>query len=152
MKYIDLESLKLNELVALLNECEVRTHLIQHDLYDEKSAQDWINSKLEINSLKGCYVRAIEIEGKLVGWCGIQPDDFGHEIAIVLQKNSWGVGATVFKDLMAKAQKMGLKEVALNLLNSRPKYVSLSRLASRVETRNVHGGCFTTYYISVPDA
>lgn len=150
MKYIDLESIKLNELVALLNECEVRTHLIQHDLFDAKSAQGWINSKLEINSLKGCYVRAIEIEGKLVGWCGIQPDDYCHEIAIVLQKSSWGVGGLVFKDLMTKAQEMGLKEVVLNLLNSRPKYESLSRLANRVETRNVHGGCFRTYYISVP--
>lgn len=147
MKFVDLKSINLDRLVAFLNENDIRAHLIKHALYDTQTAQEWVNSKLALDALEGCYVRAIEVDGSLAGWCGIQPDDSVYEIAIVLQKSCWGMGIPVFRQLLEIAKKMGHKEVVLNLLDSRPQYESLRRLASKVETRHIHGGCFTTYHI-----
>jgi len=42
----------------------------------------------------------VSIGGILAGCCGIQPDDNGFEIAIVIAKEFWGFGLSIFQEVM----------------------------------------------------
>lgn len=99
--------------------------------------------------LPGCRVRALVIDGALVGWCGIQPDGEGVEIAIVIAKAGWGAGIAIFKEMMGWARSMGHREVLFHLLDTRPAYRFLARRSTRVKKTTLSGRGFTTYYLSV---
>lgn len=135
--------------LSIVNEASLRKHLIEHKPFTANSIREWVNQKLEIDALEGCCVRAIYIGGVLAGWCGIQPDDRGFELAIVLSQRYWGKGISVFKTLMRWAGELGHAEIVFHLLDSRPEYKALSRLASKVQKTQWSGRYFTTYYVPV---
>ena len=108
-----------------------------------------MDEKRRIDGLPGCRVRAVLIDGALVGWCGLQPDEEGIEIAIVIARAGWGRGLAIFNEMMGWARSMGHQEVVFHLLGTRPLYKSLARCATRVTKRTLSGHTFTTYYFSV---
>ena len=89
------------------------------------------------------------MDGKLEGWCGIQPDDHGFELAIVLSQRAWGLGIAVFRILMGWASEFGHTEVVFHLLGSRPKYRSLARMARKVHQSELLRRRFITYHLLV---
>ncbi|MDM5131107.1 GNAT family N-acetyltransferase [Aeromonas piscicola] len=137
------------DFLPLVNDETVRKHLIDHPPFDAASVRVWMDDKIRIDALPGCRVRAIIIDGALVGWCGIQPDDEGVEIAIVIAKAGWGVGIAIFKEMIGWARNMGHQEIIFHLLSSRPEYRSLARRSIRVKKTTLSGSGFTTYYLSV---
>ncbi len=80
------------DFLPLVNDETVRKHLIDHPPFDAASVRVWMDDKIRIDMLPGCRVRALVIDGALVGWCGIQPDGEGVEIAIVIATAGWGGG------------------------------------------------------------
>ena len=88
--------------MAVLNEMFLRTHLGDHPYFDLASLQLWMEDKIKLDAIEGCCVRAVYIGGVLAGWCGIQPDDKGFEIAIVISQRFWGFGIPVFKTPMRR--------------------------------------------------
>ncbi len=149
IQYLNLNDINTKELIELLNEDSVRTHLIDHPYFDEAGIKDWINVKNQTDSLEGCRVRAVAIGGTLAGWCGIQPDENGYEIAIVLSKRFWGSGIQIFKTLMEWARQLGHKEVLFHLLESRREYHTLASHAKRVQKSRLLGRNFTTFFFAV---
>lgn len=139
------------DFIALLNEDSLRTHLIDHPYFDDSSFQVWMEDKIQINALPGCRVRAVYIGDVLAGWCAIQPDNEGYEIAIVISKNFWGFGIPIFKTLLRWANELGHKEVLFHLLDSRPEYKALAKMSTKVNKTKLAGRCFTTYYISLDE-
>jgi hypothetical protein len=89
------------------------------------------------------------VDGQLAGWCGIQPDEEGAELAIVMTQNFWGKGISVFKQLMIWADELGHSEIVFHLLDSRPRYQALNKMASKVKKTQRLGHDFTSYYLSV---
>jgi len=108
-----------------------------------------MNEKIEIESLEGCRIRAVFINGDLVGWCGIQQDNNGFELAIVISQKFWGFGIPIFKTLMLWAKELGHKEVLFHLLDSRPEYKALKKTSTKTNKTELLGRFFTTYYFSV---
>ena len=151
IKFESLERVDPDDLMALLNQHALRVHLVDHDYFDSRSIRAWISDKLEIDSSKGCRVRAVTIDGALAGWCGIQPDEQGFELAIVLAKEFWGFGLSIYKTMMMWANELGHKQVLFHLLDSRPEYKALRKLAVQVCKTELMGRCFTTYYFPVPN-
>ncbi len=139
----------VGDFLSVVNDQTVRKHLIDHPPFDAASVRIWMDDKMRIDMLPGCRVRAVLIDGVLVGWCGIQPDDDGVEIAVVIAKAGWGTGIAIFKDMMGWARQMGHKEVMFHLLSTRPEYRALTKRATRVQKTTLSGRHFTTYYISV---
>lgn len=137
------------QLLIVVNEDELRTHLVNHEYFDSDTIREWMAEKIRISSLAGCRIRAVYIAGELAGWCGIQPYESGFEIAIVLSKRFWGHGIRIFKTVMRWALALGHDEIVFHLLDSRPEYKSLRKLAKKVEKTNLMDRVFTTYYISV---
>jgi len=151
VNFVHFKDVDPEDWLPVVNEQDLRKHLIHHENFTSSSIREWINDKLEIDSLVGCRIRAIYIDGSLAGWCGIQPDDNNFELAIVLSQQFWGAGIPIFKALMLWVKELGHQEVVFHLLDSRPEYKSLINLSSRICKTQLLGRCFTSYYISVND-
>lgn len=149
IEYLSFDQVDPEDFLKVLNEDSLRTHLIDHPFFDAISLQSWIESKVNVDATQGCRIRAVHIDGVLAGWCGIQPDENGFEIAIIISQKFWGVGIPIFKTLMHWANKMGHEEVVFHLLESRPEYKSLNRISSKVQRTELLGRHFTTYHIPV---
>lgn len=137
------------DFLGVVNEDSLRTHLIDHPYFDVASLQAWIEDKIKVDAVQGCRIRAVYIGGVLAGWCGIQPDDNGFELAIVISQKFWGFGIPIFKVLMCWANEMGHKEILFHLLESRPEYKALNRISTKVHKTEQLGRCFTSYHVPV---
>ena len=149
IEYLSLQAVVPKDLMSVLNEDSLRAHLIDHPHFDITNIQAWIEDKIEADALPGCRVRVIYIGGVLAGWCGIQPDDYGFEIAIVISQRFWGSGIPIFKTLMLWADELGHKEVLFHLLDTRREYKALAKMATKVHRTQLLGRSFTTYHLSV---
>lgn len=149
IEYRVFNRVKPEELLAIVNEDSLRTHLINHPYFDANSLKAWMADKIEIDSTIGCRVRAVYIGGELAGWCGIQPDDNGFEIAIVISQRFWGFGITIFKTLMSWASDLGHREILFHLLESRREYKALNKMSTKVQKSYLAGRNFTTYHLAV---
>lgn len=149
LEFLSFNQINPEDLMIVVNEDSLRTHLIDHPYFDATSIQAWIEDKIRTDLIQGCRIRAVFIGGTLAGWCGIQPDDNGFELAIVISQRFWGCGISIFKTLMCWAEELGHKETLFHLLESRPRYKALSKIARKVDKTELADRSFTTYYISV---
>lgn len=149
LSYQPLDRADTQQLLAILNKSDVRDHLIEHALFNEQSLTQWIRQKQNIDSQAQYLVQAVYVDQVLAGWCGLQPDDDGVELAIVLDPRFWGVGPRVFQQLLAWAKQCGHKEVLFHLLDSRKAYPALARRAIRRQQSQLLGRQFLTYYFAV---
>lgn len=149
IEYVTFDQVYPDDFLPVLNDEVLRLHLIAHCYFDSVSIREWMDGKLQSESISGCRVRAVYIDGVLAGWCGIQPDDNGFEIAIVISQKFWGFGISIFKTLMCWAKELGHSEVIFHLLETRPEYMYLKRKATKVRKSELLGRKFTTYWISV---
>ncbi|WP_281559960.1 N-acetyltransferase [Thalassomonas sp. RHCl1] len=149
IEYLTFEQVDPKNLMDIVNEDSLRAHLIHHPYFDITSIQTWIEDKIETDALRGCRIRVVSIDGALAGWCGIQPDENGFEIAIVISQKFWGAGIPIFKTLQCWAGELGHKEVLFHLLDTRREYKALAKMATKVCRTQLLGRSFTTYYFSV---
>lgn len=149
IEYINPGEANSSDFMTLLNKQKIREHLIEHELFDESTTNEWLNSKIKIDSSPGCKVRAILINQKLAGWCGIQLEGDKYEIAIVLDDNYWGLGKIIFSEIMSWAKEIGHKTICIHLLNTRPEYRFLKKMSTNVYKSELLGRKFTTYELEV---
>ncbi len=149
IEYFKFDEVSPEGLMRVVNEESLRAHLVEHPYFDSKSIQEWIMEKYEIDAMDGCRARVISISGEIAGWCGIQPDQKGFEIAIVLSRKFWGFGIPIFKTLMCWAREFGHQEILFHLLDTRREYKALAKMATKVCHTQLLGRSFTTYHFSV---
>ncbi len=149
IKYLKLSNTNPNDFLSFLNKQKIREHLIEHALFDLDSVTAWINSKVDVDAIDGCRVRAIVCDDQLAGWCGIQLEDGKYEIAIVIDEQFWGLGKTVFQDMMGWAKEFGHDEVFIHFLHTRPDYKFLQKIATKMFETDMLGNKFTTYQLAV---
>lgn len=149
IQFVNFNQVDPQDLLPVVNEQALRKHLVDHAYFDSVSVKEWMDEKIQTDSMPGCRVRAVVIDEVLAGWCGIQPDDNGYEIAIVISKGFWGAGISVFNSMMRWAKELGHKEIIFHLLETRREYNALKRKASKVQKTELLGRSFRTYFISV---
>ena len=147
--YVKLNEVNSNEFIPLLNKHKIREHLIKHELFDESTAKEWLESKIKVDSFVGCKVRAIVIDKQLAGWCGIQLEDEKYEIAVVIDDGYWGLGKKIFRDIMAWAKELGHETIYIHFLYTRPEYKYLRKISKNVYESELLGSKFTTYELAV---
>ena len=59
IEYVKFDNVSPDDFVMLLNSVKVRKHLITHDLFTAVTIVEWMNSKMEINAIEGCKIRAM---------------------------------------------------------------------------------------------
>lgn len=149
IEFLHFNQVNPTEFMDVVNQDSLRTHLIEHPYFDETSLHAWMNEKINTDVIHGCRIRAVYIGGVLAGWCGIQPDDNGFELAIVISQKFWGFGIPTFKKLMCWAKELGHKEILFHLLESRREYKVLNKMSTKVYKTELSGRCFTTYHLAV---
>ncbi len=154
LEYITFDQVSAAHWLPILNKPIMRQHLVHHDLFTPDTINTWVEQKLAVDASEGCKVRAIKNNGVLIGWCGIQFEEYslnqkGYDIAIIIDEDSWGLGKTIFKDAMGWAKELGHKVVLIHLLNTRREYAFLRKRAKRVYSSKLLGGEFTTYELEV---
>ena len=150
IEYVNLSECNSDELISILNSADVRRHLMPHEPFTQTSLAPWIEQKNACDALAGCRVRGILINQQLAGWCGIQNDEPGYEVAIVLAKPFWGYGKPVFETMRAWAKAFGHRELIIHLHESRPGYKFLSRMsANKVTESTIGGNRFNSYRVPV---
>lgn len=149
IEFVNFNQVELADLLPVVNQSALRTHLVDHDYFDLASIKQWMIAKAQTDSIAGCRVRVVNIDGVVAGWCGVQPHDSGFEIAIVISKEYWGFGISIFNSMMGWAKELGHKEVVFHLLETRPEYKALKRIAIKVQKTKLLDRSFTTYSISV---
>jgi len=149
IKYVKLNEANPADFLSFLNKQKIRAHLIKHKQFNLDSVMNWMNAKVEVDTLDGCRVRAIICNDQLAGWCGIQLEDGKYEIAIVIDDQYWGLGKTVFQDMMNWAKKFGHDEVFIHFLHTRPDYKFLQKLAKNIFKTDMLGSKFMTYQLAV---
>ena len=148
LQYCALSAADQAALLALVNSAEVRSHLVEHPEFDRTTLAEWVSSKMEIHEHPQYCVYAVLEDNELAGWCGIQPDDDGAELAIVISKAHWGLGLRVFRDMMEWSRKVGHEEVLFHLLETRRHYRALEKMAKEVRRSERLGRTFSTYVLS----
>jgi len=149
IEYVKLSDIDPDDFLPLLNNPKIREHLIKHELFDSDSVNAWAKAKIQVDSINGCRVRAIILNKKLVGWCGIQLEDEKYEIAIVIDDIYWGLGKKVFYELIRWAKTLGHNEIYIHLLHTRPEYKFLRKISTQVYENKLLGNKFTTYQLEV---
>ena len=149
IEYRALNQVNSEQLLCLLNKEKIRTHLMEHHLFDRESLQAWLNEKMKIDSKPGCRIRTVLVEEQCVGWCGIQEDKGNFEFAIILDDCHWGLGRKIFRDLMVWAKELGHQTVSIHFLHTRPEYQFLQKMAKSVYKSEIQGNTFTTYTLPV---
>jgi len=149
LNYVEFSRINPEDFKDLLNKEKIREHLVKHDLFDSSTIKEWIRTKVEMDSINGCRVRGIVSNHHLAGWCGIQLEKGNYEIAIVLDRKFWGLGLTVFREIMLWARDLGHDEVYIHFLDTRPEYKFLRKISKNVFTSELYGRNYTTYQISV---
>ena len=147
--YASFADIQPDAFLPILNGTKIRAHLVHHETFDISSLKTWMDSKQGEDKQHGCRIRAVIINGDLAGWCGIQKEEEQYELAVVLAPDFWGCGIAVFKTLMHWASTFGHKEVLMHLLDSRPEYSRIKRLATDCHKTAILGREFTTYHLNV---
>jgi GNAT superfamily N-acetyltransferase len=149
IEYVAMTKVDPDQLLSLLNKDTVRKHLMNHQSFDKESLSLWSQEKIEVDSARGCRVRAIVVDNQCVGWCGIQQEGGEYEIALVLDDRYWGLGRKIFRELMSWATELGHQTVYVHFLHTRPEYKFLRKIANSVYENEIMGNKFTTYRLSV---
>jgi len=150
LEYVAFEEIAPIDFLPILNKSSTRTHLMAHEVFDLESVNTWMQGKMVVDATSGCKVRAIQVDHHLVGWCGIQLENDQYEIAIIIDDAYWGLGKTVFRDLMDWAKAFGHSTVFIHLLHTRPEYKFLRKLSKNVYQNELMGYQFTSYELVVP--
>jgi hypothetical protein len=109
----------------------------------------WIQGKLDEDSTEGFKIRAIMADKQLAGWCGIQFEEGQYEIAAILDDSYWGMGKSVFREIMIWAKELGHKSILIHLLHTRPEYKFLRKISKKVYPSVLMGSKFITYELEV---
>lgn len=147
--YPKFNTINPNDFLPLLNSKKIRKHLIEHELFTIGTLTTWMHNKMKVDATSGCKVRGIVCEGELAGWCGIQLEEGNYELAIVIDDKFWGLGKTVFKDMMCWAKELEHDEVYIHFLHTRPQYMFLKKISKNVYEADFFGSKFTTYQLTV---
>ena len=150
LTYHKIDTAQTDGWLELLNSDLVRKHLIQHPVFTSDTVAIWLQSKVEVDREPCCLMRAIQSDGRLIGWCGIQIESGEYELALVLSPKFWGHGREVVNQIKLWARELGHKHLLAHLPQTRPQTKALERLFGKpIRVSNIHNTVFNTYKIEI---
>ncbi len=99
-----LDEVNKEELIDLMNNPLVRRQLpLAKDVFDDKAYQKFIQIKNNLWKEHGYGPWAFFINKKFVGWGGLQYEEGGPDLALILHPKYWGTGKIIYKQIIRKA-------------------------------------------------
>jgi ribosomal protein S18 acetylase RimI-like enzyme len=115
--------------------------------FDSDSYDHFIAEKKSIWEKHGFGPCAYFIKNNFIGWAGLQPDDDGYELALVVSPAYWGQGKHIYHDLIQEAfTKHHLDSVTILLPLSRTRTKWILKQGFKEESRvKIKGKTFVRF-------
>lgn len=136
-----LPKIQKSDIIDLMNNNLVRRQmpLLQGE-FTKEDCEKFVAGKEQLWSEHGYGPWAFVVDGQFAGWGGIQPDDGEADLALVLHSDYWGIGQTLYKEIIRRAfDEMSLDSVVVLFPPSRTRIQGLLRLGFKEEKRLMVG-------------
>jgi hypothetical protein len=130
-----LEEINKEEIIDLMNLPLVRRHLpLAKEPFDEKAYEAFITEKNRLWLEHGYGPWAFVVDGKFIGWGGLQFEQGDADLALILHPSDWGLGRTICREIIKKAfNQMGFESITILLPPTRKRLKGLSLLNFKTE-------------------
>jgi [ribosomal protein S5]-alanine N-acetyltransferase len=130
-----LSEINKSEIVELLNHPQVRRHMpLAKDFFDDAAYDAFIADKEQLWAKYGYGPWAFVVEGKFVGWGGLQYEEGDADLALVLHPDYWGIGRAIYETIIKKAfGEMGFESITALLPPSRTRIKGLEKLGFQLD-------------------
>lgn len=103
-------------------------------IFDEEKCIAWVNEKEKQWTEYSYGPWAFTIDGKFIGWGGLQYEDGDADLALVLHPQYWGVGKQVFNEIIKRAfNEMGFESITILLPPTRKKLKAIYSLGFELD-------------------
>lgn len=118
------------EIINLMNNPLVRRQMpLLEGSWDESTCATFVAGKEKLWNAHGYGPWAFVVDGKFAGWGGLQPEGDETDLALVLHPDFWGIGKTLYKQIIDRAfGEMGLDSVTVLFPPSRTRIQGFLRL------------------------
>lgn len=151
IEFKQLREVDKNEIIALMNNPLVLRHMpLAKGIFDESAYKKFIATKEALWKQHGYGPWAFVIDGKFAGWGGLQFEEGETEIALVLHPDFWGMGKTIYLEVIRKAfDEMGLESIVVLFPPSRTRIKGFLQLGFKQEGEvTIEGERFLRYRLS----
>lgn len=148
IEFIPLIEASKADIIELMNQPMVRKHMpLLEGNFDEGDYNSFIGAKQKIWDEHGYGPWAFILDGKFIGWGGLQPLDKDVEIALMLHPNYWGLGKALYEKMIDFAfEEKGLESVIILFPPSRTRIKALLKLGFQPEGKlSIGGHIFNRY-------
>jgi ribosomal-protein-alanine N-acetyltransferase len=123
------------EIIALNTHPLVRRHMpLSDDYFGDAECREWVQSKERQWQEHGYGPWAFMLDGKFVGWGGLQCEGGDADLGLVLHPRYWGMGKAIYDEIIRRAfADMGLESVTILLPPSRTRVRAIFRLGFRLD-------------------
>ncbi|WP_350286104.1 GNAT family protein [uncultured Croceitalea sp.] len=135
IEFKKLGEIEKSNIVDLMNNSLVRKQMpLLRGVFNEIDCDRFITSKEQMWEEHGYGPWAFVINNEFAGWGGIQPDNGEADLALVLHPDYWGMGKTIYKEIISRAfNELGLSSVQVLFPPSRTRIKGLLRLGFKKE-------------------
>lgn len=140
-----------SEIMALMNHPLVRRYLpLASGHFGENDCEEFVAAKENLWKTAGYGPWAFVVDGRLVGWGGLQPENGEADLGLVLHPDHWGMGKQLYGEIVRRAfGEMGIEAITVLLPPSRTRIKGLLRLGFRQDgLLNVAGVQFVRYRLA----
>lgn len=148
LEFKRMSEVKPAEYIALSNHPLVRRHMPLSDgNFGEAECREWIAGKEKQWEEYGYGPWAFFVDGRFVGWGGLQYENGDADLGLVLHPDYWGMGKMIYEAIIQRAfGEMGFESVTILLPPSRTRVKGILELGFQPDGETeIAGECFIRY-------
>lgn len=148
-----LNEVEKSDILELMNNPLVRRQmpLLKGD-WTESTCDKFVASKEQLWIEHSYGPWAFVVNDRFAGWGGVQPEDGEADLALVLHPDFWGLGKTLYREIINRAfGELGLSSVQVLFPPTRTRVQGLLRLGFKKEAElKVGDETFIRYRLEKP--
>ena len=141
------------DLIDLMNDPLVRRQMpLTNDNFSEADCDGFVAAKERLWVEHGYGPWAFVVDGRFVGWGGLQPEHGDVDLAMVLHPRAWGMGKRIYEEIIRRAfGEMGFESVTILFPPSRIRIKGILRLGFQPDGEvEIGGERFIRYRLHKP--
>lgn len=153
LEFRRLQEINRAEIIALNTNPFVRRQMPLSDGdFDESKCREWVEAKEKQWNDYGYGPWAFMIDGKFAGWGGLQYENGDADLGLVLYPDYWGMGKTIYKEVIRRAfGEMGFESLTILLPPTRTHVKGIFRLGFQSDGEvEIDGERFIRYRLYAP--
>jgi hypothetical protein len=153
VRFKRLSEVNKSDIIDLMNNSLVRRHMpLARGDFGPAECDEFVAAKERFWEEHGYGPWAFFIDGEFAGWGGLQPEGGEVDLGIVLHPKHWGVGKTLYKQIISLAfGRLGFKSVTVLLPPTRTRVSGVLVLGFNPDGEvEIAGERFIRYRLNAP--